>query len=155
VDWWFPKQVLLGGSSNISQHVPYANPQKECDVNPSGLFENIIHVPLFHAGRVLELNFAPFFCVYIKRDVLESSVGLDAEFGRHYRSDRIFCNYVRHVMKLKIYHVSDAVVYHKEQQSTKILKNESIADFDIMFHKNQWDEKLAKELGYKKPQWDI
>lgn len=150
-----PQQVLLGGSGNISQHVPYANPQKECDVNPSGLFENIIHVPLFHAGRVLELNFAPFFCVYIKRDVLDSSVGLDAEFGRHYRSDRIFCNYIRHVMKLKIYHVSDAVVYHKEQQSTKILKNESKADFDIMFHKNQWDEKLAKELGYKKPQWDI
>lgn len=149
-----PQQVLLGGSSNINQHVPYANPQKECDVNPSGLFENIIHVPLFHAGRVLELNFAPFFCVYIRRDVLESSVGLDAEFGRHYRSDRIFCNYIRHVMKLKIYHVSDAVVYHKEQQSTKVLK-ESGDNFDMMFHKNQWDEELAKELGYKSPKWDI
>jgi len=140
---------------NINQHVPYANPHKECDVNTSGLFKNIIKVPLFHDGRVLELNFAPFFCAYIRRDVLDNSGGLDAEFGRHYRSDRIFCSYIRHIMKLKIYHVSDALVYHKEQQSTKVLKKESEADYDIMFKKNQWNKELAEELGYKTPLWDF
>ena len=150
-----PQQVLPGGSMNINQHVPYANPHKECDVNTSGLFKNIIKVPLFHDGRVLELNFAPFFCAYIRRDVLDNSGGLDAEFGRHYRSDRIFCSYIRHIMKLKIYHVSDALVYHKEQQSTKVLKKESEADYDIMFKKNQWNKELAEELGYKTPLWDF
>ncbi len=114
-----PQQVLPGGSMNINQHVPYANPYKECDVNTSGLFKNIIKVPLFHDGRVLELNFAPFFCAYIRRDVLDNSGGLDAEFGRHYRSDRIFCSYIRHIMKLKIYHVSDALVYIKSSNPLK------------------------------------
>jgi hypothetical protein len=58
-------------------------------------------------------------------------------------------------MKLKIYHVSDALVYHKEQQSTKVLKKESEADYDIMFKKNQWNKELAEELGYKTPLWDF
>ena len=54
-----------------------------------------LSVLLFHYGDVLELNFAPFFCVYIKREVINNSLGLDAELGRHYRSDRIFCNYIK------------------------------------------------------------
>ncbi len=114
----------------------------------------MINMPLYHSGRVVELNFAPFFCVYIKNDVLISSMGLDAEFGRHYRSDRIFCNYIRHVMNLKIYHVTDAVVYHKVQKATDILRERSQNDFDIMFHKNQWEDELASQFGYKKPFWD-
>ena len=99
-----PQQVLPGDTKTINQHVPFAYPQYECDVNLSAAHANIINVPVFHSGRVVELSFAPFFCVYIKRDVLNNSVGLDAEYGRHYRSDRIFCNYIRHMMNLKIYY---------------------------------------------------
>jgi glycosyltransferase involved in cell wall biosynthesis len=150
-----PQQVLPGGSKTLVEHVPFANSEYECDVNISWLFENMINMPLFHSGRFVELNFAPFFCVYIKHDVLNSSVGLDAEFGRHYRSDRIFCNYIRHAMNLKIYHVNDAVVYHKLQKSTDILRERSQDDFDIMFTKNQWDDGLASQFGYKKPLWDF
>jgi GT2 family glycosyltransferase len=150
-----PQQVLPGGSKTLVDHVPYAYQQFECDVNLSWLFNNSINMPLFHPGKVVELNFAPFFCVYIKRDVFDSSIGLDAEYGRHYRSDRIFCNYIRHVMKLKIYHVLDAVVYHKVQKSTEVLRERSYDDFDTMFTKNQWDDKLASKFGYKKPLWDF
>lgn len=149
-----PQQVLPGNTETIDTHVPYAYPQYECDVNLSASHGNIINVPVFHSGRVVELNFAPFFCVYIKRDVLDSSGGLDAEFGRHYRSDRIFCNYIRHLMKLKIYYVNDAKVYHKVQKSTDILRKQSENDFDIMFNKNQWDDELASRFGYKTPTWD-
>lgn len=149
-----PQQVLPGDTKTINEHVPYANPNYECDVNLSWLFNNTINMPLFHAGKVVELNFAPFFCVYINREVLDASVGLDAEYGRHYRSDRIFCNYIRHVMNLKIYHIYDAKVYHKIQKSTEVLRERSQDDFDIMFNKNQWDDELANKFGYNKPKWD-
>jgi glycosyltransferase involved in cell wall biosynthesis len=149
-----PQQILHGGTKTITSHVPFAYPQYDCDVNLSAVHENIINVPLFNAGRVFELNFAPFFCVYIRRDVLDSSVGLDAEYGRHYRSDRIFCNYIRHVMKLKIYYIASSKVYHKMQKSTNILRESSQTEFDIMFAKNQWDDELASKFGYKKAPWD-
>ncbi|MGB9980380.1 glycosyltransferase [Methanobacterium sp.] len=152
-----PQQVLPGGTKTINTHVPYANPRYECDVNLSAHHENIINVPIFHSGESVELSFAPFFCVYIKREVLDHSMGLDAELGRHYRSDRIFCNYIRHVMNLKIYHVARAIVYHKLQKSTDILskKSDNNSNFDIIFRKNQWDPELAAQLGYKTPIWDF
>ena len=131
-----PQQVLPGGTETINIHVPYADPKYSCDVNLSAHHSNIINVPIFHSGETLELNFAPFFCVYVKRDVLDGSLGLDAEFGRHYRSDRIFCDYVRHVMNLKIYHVAEAIVYHKLQKSTTVLlKRKNNSDFDMIFRK--------------------
>ncbi len=151
-----PQQVLPGETKTINTHVPFAYPQYECDVNLSKAHNNIINVPVFHSGKVVELSFAPFFCVYIKREVLDNSLGLDPEFGRHYRSDRIFCNYIRHIMNLKVYYTVDAVVYHKLQKSTDDLSSKPSkgTSFDIMFKKNQWDEELASELGYKKPVWD-
>lgn len=152
-----PQQVLPGGTNSINTHVPYADPKYDCDVNLSIWHSNIINVPLFHSGNVLELSFAPFFCVYIKRDVLNSSVGLDPELGRHYRSDRIFCDYIRHVMNLKIYHVADAIVYHKLQKSTEFLReiSDKNSNFDMMLQKNRWDEELKAKLGYNTPLWDI
>lgn len=148
-----PQQVLPGNTPTIKTHVPYATPVFDCDVNPSAHHKNIINMPIFHDGEVLELNFAPFFCTYIKRDVLDNSVGLDAKRGRHYRSDVIYSEYIRHVMGLKIYHVSDAVVYHKLQQATHKLK-ENEEEYDIMFSKNRWDEELARKLKFKRPLWD-
>ena len=150
-----PQQVLPMESNSLVEHVPYADPEYECDVNLSFIHTNMINLPLLHSGRVVELNFAPFFCGYIKNIVLENSVGLDAEFGRHYRSDRIFCNYIRHVMKLKIYHISNSVVYHKVQKATDILRENSKEDYDIILIMNQWDDELASKLGYKKPLWDF
>ena len=75
-------------------YVPYANNVLECDITPSIIHENICNVPLFHNGEVLELDFAPFFCTYIKRDVYNDTLGLDSELGRHYNSDRIFCDFL-------------------------------------------------------------
>jgi glycosyltransferase involved in cell wall biosynthesis len=152
-----PQQVLPGGTKTIGDHVPFANPDQECDVNLSTHHGNVINVPIFHNGNVVEISFAPFFCVYIKRSILNTSLGLDAEFGRHYRSDRIFCDYVRHVMKLKIYHVSKAVVYHKLQKSTDHFRSKPRADsdFDLMFRQNKWDDRLREKLGFSVASWDI
>jgi len=152
-----PQQVLPADTKTINAHVPFAYSQYECDVNLSAAHENIVNVSTFHSGDVVELSFAPFFCAYIKRDVYDNSVGLDAEYGRHYRSDRIFCNYIRHIMNLKIYYIADAVVYHKLQRSTDLLRSKPKkgSSFEYMFKKNQWDPELASKLGYKKPLWDF
>ena len=58
-------------------------------------------------------------------------------------------------MKLKIYHISNSVVYHKVQKATDILRERSEEDYDIMLLMNQWDDELASKLGYKKPLWDF
>ena len=148
-----PQEILFNEDSRIKYNVPYADFHYECDVTPSNAHKNIIGVSLFHDGEILELNFAPFFCTYIKREVYNNSLGLDPELGRHYRSDRIFSNFVRHVLGLKIYQTCDAKVYHKFQQATSKLKKDKEA-FDIMFAKNQWEPELAEKLGYKTPLWN-
>ena len=148
-----PQEILFNKDSRIKYNVPYANFHYECDVTPSMAHDNIIVDSLFHDGEILELNFAPFFCTYIKREVYNSSLGLDPELGRHYRSDRIFSNFVRHVLQLKIYHTSDATVYHKFQKATnKLKKNKD--EFNLMFTRNQWEPEFAEKLGYRTPLWD-
>lgn len=149
-----PQQVLPKGNKSISKHVPYATDKRECDVNISVIHDNIAHVPTFHSGEILELDFAPFFCTYIKREVLNKFISLDSELGRHYRSDRIFSYYMRHILNMKIYYISDAVVYHKHKQSTNVLKKNK-KEFNTIFIKNQWEKELADELGYKNPIWDF
>ena len=147
-----PQQILPGGTPTINTHVPYAVPNFDCDTTPSDYQKNIVNMPIFHNGEVLQLNFSPFFCAYIRRDVFDKSNGIDARLGRHYRSDRIFCDFLTNVMNLKIYHVSRAKVYHKLQKSTsKLKKNEKM--YDIMFIKNEWEDELAKKLGYEQPPW--
>lgn len=147
-----PQQFLYGGDDRINDSSPFPDSRFEYDVTPSMAHQNIINVPIFHDGETLELSFAPFFCAYVKREVYDQSLGLDAELGRHYDSDRIFSDFVRHVQKLKIYHVSDAKVYHKTQQSTKILE-EKEDEYDMIFLKNKWEDGLAKELGYENSIW--
>ena len=148
-----PHEIVPKENKHMNFHVPYANPKFECDVLPSKGHHNIINMPMFHDGGVLELNFAPFFCAYIKREVYSRTLGLDPELGRHYRSDRIFSDFIRHVLKMKIYQEPNAYVHHKHQTSTNILrKNEN--EFRIMFKENQWPSDLAKKLGFKKALWD-
>ena len=148
-----PHEMLVENNPKMNIHVPYADKHFECDTTPSKAHHNIINIPIFHDGSALELNFAPFFCCYIKRDVYNNSLGLDAELGRHYRSDRIFSDYVRHILKLKIYQCPDAYVSHKHQVSTKKLK-ENNDNYKYMFKKNQWEPELAEKLGYSKRLWD-
>ncbi len=149
-----PHEMLSAGNKTMLAHVPYANIDFVCDTTPSRAHQNIINVPVFHDGELLELNFAPFFCTYIKRDVYKKTLGLDSELGRHYRSDRIFSDFVRHILKLKIYQAPGAFVYHKHQAATKKLRETERGVYEYMFKKNQWEPELAEKLGYEKALWD-
>lgn len=147
-----PREVLYAGDERVNFHVPYANKNFECDVTPSRNHTNISRYPLFFDGDVLELKFAPFFCTYIKRDVYNQTIGLDSEIGRHYVSDRLFCDLISYILNLKVYQVSDAIVYHKSQAATNKLRKDN-KDFNTIFIRNQWEPELAEELGYRKYPW--
>ncbi|HAU5563090.1 TPA: glycosyltransferase [Serratia fonticola] len=152
-----PRQVLFARTKTITTHVPFANSSMDCDVNLSRHHNNIHTVPLFHDGEKVEINFAPFFCTYMRREIVEQVGCLDAEFGRHYRSDRIMCDYLRHILGMKIIYTSQAVVYHKLQKATDDMrKNEKKSEeFDLMFRKNQWSEKEIQRFGFIKAAWDV
>ncbi|WP_158589872.1 glycosyltransferase [Gemmobacter lutimaris] len=151
-----PRQILPGKTKTIADHVPFANPGLDCDVNISAHHRNLADVPVFHDGGALELGFAPFFAVYIRHEVLAELGPLDAEYGRHYRSDRVFCDMMRSLTGLKLYYVPEAHVIHKLQQATDRLRGKDgrNAEFELMFRRNQWDAETAAELGFRAAPWD-
>lgn len=150
-----PRQVINVANKSMTSHVPYADLSKSCDINLSMHFMNIEHVPLFSDGNLVELNYAPFFCVYIRRDVFSLAGYLDAEHGRHYRSDRIYCDKIRNELGLKIYYIGDSIVYHKHQCSTKYLKKNEQDLYDTMFLNNTWSDDERQNLGFTRKVWEL
>jgi glycosyltransferase involved in cell wall biosynthesis len=152
-----PQQVLAEGEKTVNAHVPYADNNLPCDVTLSSHHSNVESLPLFHDGSLVELNFATFFCVYIKRHVWELCGGLDAQNGRHYRSDRIMCDYIRLVLGMRIVYTPESVVFHRNQAATIELKSkkESSPDYKTIFEENRWPESIRSMLGYKKPVWEL
>ncbi|MFQ1820875.1 glycosyltransferase [Aeromonas veronii] len=152
-----PRQVLFANTKTITTHVPFANPGIDCDVNLSQHHKNIARVPLLHDGEQVEISFAPFFCTYMRREIVDLVGGLDAEFGRHYRSDRIMCDYLRHLLGMKIFYTSQAVVYHKLQKATDGMRksDKKSTEFELMFKKNQWSKSELDLLKLSQAPWDI
>ncbi|OZI48373.1 glycosyltransferase family 2 protein [Bordetella genomosp. 4] len=150
-----PRQVLPAGAEDMRLHVPYATPDVACDVSLSSHHKNIASIDLFHDGRRVELNFAPFFCVYIKRTAWDACGGLDYENGRHYRSDRIMCDFVRQVLGLRIVYTPEATVHHAAQAATKELTGCSgdDSDYRMMLIRNVWPTELMVSLGIERKPW--
>ena len=135
-----PQQVLLSETKTINTHAPYANKHHETDVTVSAHHKNLMINKLNDASCSLEINFVPFFCVYITRESINKIGLLDAELGRHYRSDRLYCYAVRYQARKKIIFTPKSKVYHLHQQSTKDLKKKDDKEFSLMFVKNTWSE---------------
>lgn len=148
-----PRQILYAKHKSINAHVPFANENENCDVNLSMIHKNIDHIPLFSNCKHVELNYAPFFSVYIKRDVYNIAGDLDAQHGRHYRSDKIYCDVIRHVLNLKIYYVYDAIVFHGFQKSTNIFKQITPHESEQMIKNNVWSAEDCLKEGYVKKLW--
>ncbi|GAB3087744.1 hypothetical protein GCM10027287_29880 [Bordetella muralis] len=152
-----PRQIVPGGTDNINLHVPYATSSVACDVSLSSHHRNIESVGLFHDGVRVELNFAPFFCAYIKRSIWDICGGLDYENGRHYRSDRIMCDLVRQVHNKRIVYIPDAKVHHAVQISTNTLSKNSEDienEYRTMLVNNIWPDQLKDELKIRSRPWD-
>lgn len=135
-----PRQVLLPFSETIKKHLSKVNEKREADVNLSEHHNNVID-PLFDPIRgFVELNFAPFFCVYITRETLNLAGMLDKKNGPHYRSDRLYCDIVRSYCDKHIIYTPHSKVYHFHQRATAALKMKNPKVYDAMFESNDWEQ---------------
>ena len=138
----------------VKTRVPYADEDYPCDVNIGFNIMNVEHVDVFCDGKLFELNFAPFFSVYIKREIYDALGPLDARHCRHYNSDRSYCSMLRYMLGKKIYYVSSSRVHHKHQGSTKCLKNNDPGTYERMFVQNEWSDEERRTLGYERNTWE-
>lgn len=152
-----PAQILPGGTETICAHVPYALPEYDVDVNISVHHKNLSRPPLFYDGGCLEVDFAPFFCVLIKASTLKLAPFLDELNGRHYRSDRTYCEYIRSGFNLKVAYCPDAIVYHGLQKSTTELKKKShnSNEYKKIFLQNTWSDSELNFIGRRLPGWNV
>lgn len=152
-----PRQILPAGTKTLRTHVPFARETDDCDVNISAHHRNIADVPVLHDGGDLELTYAAFFSVYIRREVIDQIGSLDAEYGRHYRSDRVYADLMRNLTHYRMFYAPESHFIHKLQKSTDQLRDtgEKNGGFELMFKRNQWDAKTAEQLGYTFAAWDI
>ncbi|NTV92140.1 MAG: hypothetical protein HGA72_02335 [Chlorobiaceae bacterium] len=135
-----PRQVMIAGTPTADRHQPYRVASRECDVNISALHANVLDPRFDPVKGYVELSFAPFFCVYIPRIVLNEVGPLDVENGPHYRSDRLYCDHVRDRAGRRIIYTPFSKVYHFHQRATTELKERDVSMYDKMFVRNNWKE---------------
>jgi glycosyltransferase involved in cell wall biosynthesis len=143
-----PTQYLLPHTRTFNDHQPAARPDRDIEVNISLHHNNLFAGPTngYAKQRVIEALFVPFFCVLIRREALDAVGMLDEVRGRHYRSDRIYCDALRYSGGYKIGVCYRSRVYHLLQQSTNSLRKNNPEMFDIMFKKNSWSDKSKSSL---------
>ena len=111
------RKIALKGDKQYKIHVPYLDTRRNCDIIVSNHFKNNINIPLFYDGEYLELNFAQFFCIYMKREVYDNSIKINSELNSI--NSRSFYNYVKHILNKKIYLISKAIVFNKDSRILK------------------------------------
>lgn len=133
-----PRQVLLPFTKTNTTHVPFCSESFEIDVNLS-LHHNNISDPVTYAKKgYVQLSFVAFFCVLITRKTIQTVGLLDHENGRHYKSDRLYCQELaKH--NLKLIYTPHAKLYHFLQQSTEELKKNPEM-YKTIFVKNNWED---------------
>ncbi|NJL71713.1 MAG: glycosyltransferase [Candidatus Competibacteraceae bacterium] len=145
-----PRQTLLPQTPTMEDHVPSSNTRRELDVNLSVHHNNILNTRTDPLRGYVELKFAPFFCAYITRECFNRAGLLNARDGRHYRSDRLYCDVVREYANMRIIYTPHSKLYHFLQQSTKELKNTRGEEYKKIFIDNTWDDAERKKYGLQK-----
>lgn len=142
-----PQQVLLPHSPTMRTHNPHCSVARELDVNLSLHHDNIL-TPFYDAvPGAVALRFAPFFCVFIPRDVYDALGPLDHLNGPHYRSDNLYCEAVRRILGRPILHTSHSKVYHLLQRATKHLQSADANLYEAMFRRNEWADIVSHHEG--------
>lgn len=154
-----PAQILPANTETINVHVPYAVADVEVDVNVSTHHKNLKNIPIFYDGSPIVVDFVPFFCVLIKRTTITLAGQLDQRNGRHYRSDRSYCSYIKSMFDLQVIYVPESIIYHKLQKSTKQLNSSkdknSGFEFDLIFKQNTWSDSDQVKEEFKVSAWNI
>jgi O-antigen biosynthesis protein len=131
-----PRQVLLAGTDTVAVHQPACDLRREMDVNLSAHHDNILDPALVPSTGLVELSFAPFFCVYLERSVIDALGPLDEDGAPHYRSDRLYCEALRRLLGRKVVYTPHAKVYHFLQRATQALAARSPPEYDALFVRN-------------------
>lgn len=140
-----PRQVLIPHTKTMNIHVPGCNKNREIDVNLSFHHKNIVDVTTYAREGYIELSFAAFFLVMITDKCFEKLGLLDEVNGRHYKSDRLYCQKATEY-GVKMIYTPFSKAYHLLQQSTVQLKQQDEKMYEIIFKKNNWDDLQGKIL---------
>lgn len=132
-----PREVLLPRHQFAKTHVPACNADREVDAMLSSHHGNVLPSQANPSGY-RDLKFAPFFCVYLPRWAVDEIGYLDHIKGRHYKSDRLYCEEIIR-RGHRIVYTPHSKVYHLGQQATAVLREEAAA-FETMFVRNEWGE---------------
>lgn len=137
-----PRQVLIPNTKTMSVHVPGCNQNRELDVSISKHHHNVVDLKKYNNYGYVKLSFAPFFLVMITRECFEKLGFLDEKNGRHYKSDRLYCQKATE-NDIEIIYTPFSKAYHLLQQSTAALKESDIQMYRTIFVKNDWSD-----IGY-------
>lgn len=148
-----PHEMTLEKNNIIKTHVPYADLNMECDTLPSILNHNIINIPIFHDGGLLELNYAPFFCTYVKREIYDKTANLEFQLGIDDQTNHIFSDFIHNILKLKIYQSPNSFVYHKHLDTMRKIKNSDDKLLTIL-KDNEIKTDFNTSSNHKKALWD-
>ena len=133
-----PRQVLSPGDKAARSHVPCADIDREVDANLSILHGNVeVADPTLPTGYH-PVTFAPFFCAYLPRTTIDRIGALNVEHGPHYRSDRLYCETVRHGAGLRVIYTQASKVYHFRRRATRTLRKRDPALYEAMYVDNDW-----------------
>ena len=138
-----PRQVLIPHTRTMDVHVPGCNKNREMDVNLSFHHKNITDITTYAKEGYVELSFAAFFLVMITDKCFEKLGLLDEVNGRHYKSDRLYCEKAAE-NGIKMIYTPFSKAYHLLQQSTVQLRQQNQEMYEIIFRKNNWDDFQGK-----------
>ena len=106
------REIKIKGKKELKRHVPYCTIKGNCDISISNELKNNINIPLFYNDKYLELNYAEFFCIYMKREVYNNSIKINPELKSF--NSKNFYNYIRYILNKKIYLISETDVFYKD-----------------------------------------
>lgn len=104
-------QQIMRNSPQIKKYFTYVSTGYWIDTTPFEFENNIVKVPLFYDGDILELRVAPFFCTYIKRDVLDMMRCFNFKYSDEKTTMSLLSNFIRHNLGLKIFDIYDSKVF--------------------------------------------
>gem|GEM_PF-4601708 len=110
--------IVLAGEITVSIYQLGRVADRECDINLSAYYVNVIDLYFDPVRGFMELSFAPFFCVYITYQVINGLGVLDVESSPDYRFDRIYCDLIRKILGRRIIYTLYSRIYNFVQKFT-------------------------------------
>lgn len=108
-----PQQIIEANNKLMSKFMPYSTSTFPCDIALSSHNTKIVNMSLYNSGECYELSVAPFFCMYVKRELMENIKEVNlSDTDNSYDFIGILSSYVYEFTNYSIYYVSNARAYY-------------------------------------------